>query len=236
MANKKVYTKYTPVHDMFSYESNMTLGFAVNEYGRGKSYLKLAPRLPNAPENPKQGDKVYDHENGTLFLALGITQSVRLEQMIKMVMQPACPDGSMPVHSKIRLGVFEVEFCKGEAFEQPVEDVYQLLVTNTDTNASVAFNFDNSPINLDTNKGEMFPVIFNQNLAIFIEWLIESRHEMYKLHPAPVKQSNGNSNNGQNARPATSGNRFKRPNTQNAPEQNEPAQNYGPSDDEDMPF
>ena len=236
MANKKVYTRYTPIHDMFSYESALNLGFAVNEFGRGKSFIKLAPRLSSAPEQPKQGDKVYDHEN-SFFVALGIPQNMRLQEMIKMVMLDSSPNGDVPVHSKIRLGVYEVEFCKGEAFENPVENVYQLLVTNTDTKASVAFNFEDTPINLDVNTGKMYPVIFNQNLAIFLEWLSESRKMMYQIHTPPQRAQNNQNNNGQNARTATSGNRFKRPNANNndsAPA--EQGQGYTPSDDDDMPF
>lgn len=226
MANK-TYWKYNPVLDLFSYDSNLTLGLAVSEFGKTKCYIKLARRLANAPEQPKPGDKVYDHEN-SVFLALSVPQNIRFEQMIKLVLS-GCK------HGKMKLGVFEVEIGSGEYLEQPIPNAYLMAVTNTDTKVTDNFLFENAPISMDMPDGKFSAIPFCQNLEILVEWLTTIRKEMYIPH-APASKSGQPSNNGQNARTSASGNRFKKPNAQ--PTQNKPAENdYSPSgDDEDMPF
>lgn len=227
MANNKTYWKYNPVLDLFSYDSNLTLGLAVSEFGKTKCYIKVARRLKDAPEQPKPGDKVYDHEN-SVFLALSVPQNIRFEQMIKLVLS-GCK------HGKMKLGVFEVEIGKGEYLEKPIPDAYLLAVTNTDTKVTDNFLFENAPISMDMPDDTFSAVPFCQNLEILVEWLTEIRHEMYRPH-APALKGGQPTNNGANARTSASGNRFKKP---NAPTQqnSKPNDDYSPSgDDEDMPF
>jgi hypothetical protein len=229
--NQKSDKEYFRALQIFSYDSALTLGCMTSSFGEMTAFIKLARRLKNAPEGkPKAGDKVYDYDN-QVFIALGITQAIRLSTALTYILN----GGEEYIHTQFKLGIWELEFTKGEFLEKPIANAFVLGITNTDTKESDTFVFENSPINMDRTDGNIDAIIFNQNLTIFSRWLNKMIDEMFIPHKSA---RGGQASIGQGAKTSAAGARFKRPGQPQTSQEsgdNAEAEGYAPTD-EDMPF
>jgi hypothetical protein len=238
--NDKIYWKYNPLIDLYCYDSALRLGQMVSQYGTSKAYLELAPRYEDAPEKPKAGDKVYNHDD-RIFISLGIPQLTRLHNSLTTL---CCPELSAEggcykaMQCVITQGIFEISVGRGEWLEKPEPNTFFINIRNKDTDYGVGFMFENAPLTFDVEERKDKLVIPSvQNLDIFIEWLWTQRTECLKVHaPAtkPQQQQNGGFQN--SGRGAVSNNKFRKPNT-SSQGANSSAAPYEPQGaDEDMPF
>ena len=220
---------------LFCHDSNLTIGVMTSMYGEMSAFLRLARRLPDAPAEAKKGDKIYDHNN-EVFIALGVNQAIRLQAEINYL-----EASEKSQRAVFMLGIWKLEFIKGEYLEHPIKNAIFMSIENTDTKQRDAFVFENKPISLDNIEGQQEGFIFVQDFEIFKQWLQAVIPEMFKPHKMSFARMGQPT--GQGARTSAAGNHFKqRPSNSNQTSQETQQEASNPQDyvpqgeDQDLPF
>jgi len=218
----QVAKKFKNIMKLTSYDSAFQLGSAVDQYGGYSLNIKIADRLEKASET-----HVYDYDNN-IFIFISARKAVSLLKAINLVAKEGYD------HAEVEMGVWSVEFTQGEANDPKVNGIVTQFI-NTDTQETHTFLFSSDEDTIKAWKqGEDKPedVLVSPSLELFIKWLeknIEETvlpHEGFMVNTDTRPSAVGKGGNG--------GASFRKSptNTARRPQQQQPSEEYQPSEDE----